>query len=141
MEIHVEKQSWKHSGKNFEVEICHWVLNNVELELSDYVQENRWNVYAYIYPKHPLFNEIVRESIFDYGINLPLHCFASCHYWIYDAKGTVVCKKIGSDYSHLHDDCFGKYKNKEEAWRVFKDADVLTAHLSNVVRNSQLTIL
>ena len=93
--------------------------------------ENHWNVYAYIYPKHPLFNKIVSDSLFNYGVDLPLHWGSSYHSWIYNANGEVLYKKIGSDYQHLHDEHFGKCKTKEDAWEIFEDSAELIEMLKN----------
>lgn len=138
MEIHGEKQSWKHNGKNFAVEVVWWkdasyqaAKESLPPELFDGVPENHWNVYAYIYPKHPFFDKIVSESFYDYGVDLPLHCGSSFHKWYYNAKGEVLYKKIGSDYQHYQDDRFERYKTKEEAWQVFNDATELIEMLKN----------
>lgn len=138
MRIDIEKQIWKHDGKNFAVEVVRWVnisekfvKDNLSPELKEIIPDNHWNVYAYIYPKHPLFDRIKKDSLFDYGFDLPLHWGASYHKWIYDSRGKVNYKQIGSDYQHLHDDCFGKYNNKKEAWEIFKDADELIETLQD----------
>jgi hypothetical protein len=129
MDIHTEKTLWYHKGAGFTVEVAVWSnpteRERLPSELFDALPEYHWNVYVHIFPEHPLFNLVVKEDLYDYGIDLPLHCGSSYHRWDYDASGAVIAKHIGSDYMHYCDARFGKYKTKEEAWKVFQDADEL----------------
>jgi len=138
MHSHIEKQEWKHKGNNFLVEVARWTdtsdraAKNLLLEeLKDIIPDNHWNVYAYIFPKHPLFEKIINDNLYNYGLDLPLHWGASYHSWDYDSKGKVVFKKIGSDYQHLNDERFGKYVTADDAWEIFKDADELIEFINS----------
>lgn len=129
MDIHTEKTMWYHKGAGYTVEVAVW-SNPKERELLpqnllDAIPEYHWNVYVHIFPKHPVFDMVVKDELFDYGADLPLHWGSSYHKWDYDASGTVIAKHIGCDYQHCDDDQFGKYKTKEQAWEVFRDADEL----------------
>ena len=91
MQIHTETKTWKHTSANFTVEVVWWkrlseklLKDSLPFELRFSLPENHWNVYAYIYPKHQLFNKIENDSLFDYGIDLPLHCGSSYHSWIFN---------------------------------------------------------
>ena len=129
MDIHTEKTLWYYKGDSFTVEVAVWSNPKerevLPKELFDSIPEYHWNIYVNIFPKHPLFDKVVKEELFDYGIDLPLHWGSSYHKWDYDASGNVVAKRIGCDYQHCDDDRFGKYKTKEQAWEVFRDADEL----------------
>jgi hypothetical protein len=129
MDIHTEKMLWYHKGDGYTVEVAMW-SNPKEREALPQNQiytipEYHWNVYVHIFPKHPIFGMVINEKIFNYGINIPLHRGSSYHKWDYDSSGAVIAKHIGCDYQHLHDERFGTYKTKEQAWEVFRDADEL----------------
>lgn len=121
MKVNIEKQSWVYYGNNFRVETIHWFRTDDN--------KNKWNIYAYIYPKHPLFDKVTSESLFE--VDLPLHCGASFHQWFFNKDGVVTSKKIGSDYQHIYDDKFESFTTKEDAYEVFNDADELIEYLSN----------
>lgn len=138
MRIDTEKTLWTHKGDNFTVEICVW--RNPEQvipdEVSDIVPVYHWNVYAYIFPKHPMFDQITKDDLFDYGVDIPLHWGASYHKWTYDKNNAVSCKQIGCDYQHLHDDRFGRYSTREEAWEVFRDAENLIEFMNDRIKSA-----
>lgn len=60
-------------------------------------------LYAYLYPNHPLFIELKTEVFWDYDIGFSWHGGATYSRFYYDEKGDITVKKIGCDYSHLHD--------------------------------------
>jgi len=71
---------------------------------NNHIDNLRWDVYAYIYPKHPIFDEIESDNLFlEHNITGQFHWGLSYHEWNYDKEGAVYSKKLGSDYSHLHD--------------------------------------
>ena len=108
--------TWRYISTLFVVDVVHWH------ETSN--TAHRWNVYAYIYPGHPLFERIESED-FCAAEFLPLHGGVSYHEWFYDFTGAVIYKKIGSDYHHAYDSRFAGYSTEDEAWEVFKDAEEL----------------
>jgi hypothetical protein len=139
MEIHTEKTIWYYKSENFTVEVCVWKdpksRESLTPELCKIIPEYHWHIYCHIFPKHPLFNKIVNNDFWDYGLNLPLHCGSTYNKWDYDAKGVVVAKHIGCDYQHCDDDRFGLYATKEDASEVFRDADMLIDVLDVLKKN------
>jgi hypothetical protein len=117
--------TWRYISTLFAVDVVHWH--------ETYSTEHRWNVYVYIYPGHPLFERIESADFCD-GF-LPLHGGVSYHKWLYDSTGAVICKKIGSDYQHAHDSRFKGYSTEDEAWEVFKDAEVLIQFMESEGKN------
>jgi len=133
------KDTWKRMGKNFLVKIDR---HNVEIPSDlpmcfDSEGGNRWCVYAYIYPKHPLFSKIEPDGgmFQDSTSNLPLHCGASYfepHYYLnHESKKVELTSfQIGADYNHLHDTHYTRMETREEAYQVFADAEELFDYLS-----------
>lgn len=83
---------------------------------------HRWAVYAYIYPKHPLFTAFAGASIFqEAALGLPFH--GGCSLVRYHNDGTTITSvQVGGDYGHLHDQRFsyvdafdGEVKDDAEA--------------------------
>lgn len=126
-----KKNVWRKRGKDFMVEVFH---STVELPESAKMYltegENRWCVYAYIYPKHRLFNTFEGDKLWqDATQNLPLH--SGCTYLRYPQyKGVTTAVKVGGDYNHAWDDHFTHYADENEARTVFSDADELFDYLS-----------
>jgi len=79
-------------GNNFTMVVKHWIRPS---------GEHQWNVYANIFPGHPIFNEL-EDALFK--CPLPFHAYCSYSRFDFNAKGLCVCKSFGSDYDHLHDD-------------------------------------
>jgi len=117
--------------KTFSVTVCAWISSD----------KWNWNVYAYIYKGHPLFND-PRYAI----QNLPFHGGCTFDKLLgfyqsggneYDSSEPVKTLKLGSDYAHLHDD----YDNHPSGfdgipWTIERDAqelvDALLAELDKV---------
>jgi hypothetical protein len=131
VQIHTEKQTWKHTSKTFTVEVARWSDCDKENK------ENKWNIYAYIYPKNPLFEKITSESLYDYGADIPMHGGTTFHCWHFGKDGLIKSKQIGCDYQHLCDDRFLTYVTKESAWEIFRDADDLIEYLKNTEERVQ----
>ena len=120
LEGYKEIQQWRKRGKDFLIEINHHV---------PYLDNNDWNVYAYIYPDHNLFNnEKLGEDMFNAG-GLPFHWGASYCKWHRNIKGDVTCKQYGSDYNHLGDD-YGKVNRLKDMHGLICDADRLFNYLT-----------
>lgn len=95
---------------------------------------HRWNVYAYIYPKHPHFAAFTRDEGMwqDAASMLSLHGGPSfLQFPQYDDK--VTCVKVGCDYNHLHDGYYTRFETQDDAYSVFADADDLFEQLTNLV--------
>lgn len=117
----IHKDEWKRQGKNFAL-----VVSRHEGVTGIYEGPNRWCVYAYIYPKHPYFKEFDQSGPMyqDSASAMPLHCGPSLlEFPMYDGKVSSV--KVGADYNHLHDDEFTHYATKDDAYKVFRDAEKL----------------
>lgn len=117
------KEEWTRRGTD-----CLVVVSRHEEAVSEYDRDrgpHRWCVYAYVYPKHPLFERIATRTIFDSALDgLPLHAGCSYNRW-HESDGAVTSKQIGADYSHLYDEHFTHMRTKEQAVTVFGDADAL----------------
>jgi len=95
--------------------------------------ENKWCVYVYVYPQHPLFKKINPTvgdtiSIYDERLpNMPLH--GGCTYTkihLTDDGKEITSIQIGADYSHYGDELYSIMATKDEAWRIFNyDAEEL----------------
>ena len=103
------KKTWIEKGKGFSVEIVHW--KKLKHRDFDYVYDepivaNQFNVYAYIFKKHPLFDKIDENGqMYQDVFNLmPLHCGPSYFKVHRDEKNEVVSYQVGSDYHHLYDE-------------------------------------
>ena len=126
-----KKDVWRVAGREFSIEVSrHSVNPRVYDVLHDYRDGgNRWAVYAYIYPKHELSPKFKASgSMFDQP-ELPLHCGVSFFKAHWDS-GEIKSYQIGADYNHLYDDDFTKYETKDDATRVFYDAEKLHEFLS-----------
>ena len=129
IEDYKQSESWKRQGKNFLIEVKHYIE-----ETTQYCErEHHWNVYAYIYPKHPHFAKFdgTEKMWQDAASALPLHAGPSfCRIHVDHKTGAYCSYQVGSDYSHLHDDHFSHYATPNEAYKVFEDADHLFDWLS-----------
>lgn len=132
------KQIWRAPGGDFLIEVF-------KSETEKFFDErgyriggdpfdggHRWYVYAYIYPGHPLFNKFQPNGgMIQEATNL-IQCHGYCSFFspYYDDNGNkIISYKVGWDYNHLHDNDFTHMTTKEEAWRVFMDAEHLFAQL------------
>jgi hypothetical protein len=115
------KDEWRKSGKGFMVVVSRH--NGTADVFGD--GPHRWNVYAYIYPKHPSFVEFDGPHMWQSAAtSLPFHGYPSLlEYPMYEGKVTAV--KVGADYHHLHDTHFTHYATPQVAYEVFDDAQAL----------------
>lgn len=133
-DLYRKSEVWKRAGENFLVQVNHYTQ---ELHRDAKLMgegENRWNVYAYIYPQHPHFAAFDgTETMFqDAASTLPLHRGPSfCRIHIDHSTGEICSYQVGSDYNHLYDDHFCHAETADEAQEVFRDADELFNWLSN----------
>ena len=113
---------WKTNGKNFSINIVRWTSKEQSM-FDQELGENKWNIYANIYKKHPAF-PLIGESIYDVPeeIETLFHCGCTFNMWFYNNKSEPCSKKIGCDYSHLGDEKFSFMTDREDAKEVFEDA-------------------
>ena len=126
-----QSRTWIEKGEGFSVEVKRWYNppSKFSLESDIFDDEDngpwRWNVYAYIFPKHPIFKEIESDSLFEIGeIAEYFHWGISYHDWKRN-EDSITCKQLGSDYGHLHDryrlvDNIDNTPCKRDAERLFK---------------------
>ena len=118
-----KKDEWWRRGKNFLVVVKHHTVGLSDIDPCD--GGHRWNVYAFIYPDHPHFAAFKGPDMWQAAAcALPLHGGPTfLQYPMFDGKVTAV--HVGCDYHHLHDDRFTRMATKEDAVKVFADADTL----------------
>ena len=126
---------WRTRGQDFLVSVVHYTGEPSNLTvlggLFDGEGLNHWCVYAYIYPKHPLFKEFADEGLGQpVTEEMPLHkgcsfCRAHVNY-----EKEVVSYQVGCDYNHLHDTSYTNMATAEEASSVFEDAEKLVKYLT-----------
>ena len=117
-----KQNAWVLRHTRFSIEVNHIPRNEYD--------GNRWFVYAYIYPSHPLFQLIEAENIFDPVLgSLTLHGGCTYNSWCRDSSGKVISKKIGCDYQHEWDN-YGDYDEKDVGV-IFYDAEILCQELEN----------
>ncbi len=132
-------EEWKKRGKGFMVEVKHWKRDPI---LDPIMRNggNKWNVYAYIYPTHPHFQNFSGAAMFQDAANaLPFHggpTYLRVH-WEDDAS-KITCYQVGSDYEHLYDEQFSFCETEEHADTQFRDAEELFTWLENAATETEM---
>jgi hypothetical protein len=128
---------WKHKDvwTNHQALSDNFVIEVVRHTSKAYLPnegQNKWCMYVYVYPEHPLFKKInptVGDTISTYDERLPdmpLHggcTYAKIH--LSDDGTKITSIQIGADYSHYNDERYSWMTAKESASDIFYDADVL----------------
>jgi hypothetical protein len=139
-DIWKHKDEWRAAGKDCSVLVCRH---------NPYGEKNGWCVYAIIHAKHPLFAKLDVGHDEDYyqieAVScMPLH--GGCTYFERlmherDAdgkygrewkKGDTYAFKVGCDYSHSGDEWHERTATREQAGRIFHDAEELLSHLNSL---------
>lgn len=126
------KDEWRRNGRGFMVSVSRHHVDSGD-------DANRWCVYAYVYPKHRIFETLDKSN--DAGI-LASCCGLSCHSYVSLYKvhrsesGDVMSVQIGWDYNHDGDDRFFRYATPDGASSVFWDAGQLFTQLEEMNRES-----
>jgi hypothetical protein len=127
-----KSEEWKLAGNNFLVVVKHHTASALPAFQCEGDGLNRWSVYAYIYPKHPHFENFSGKGMRqDAATAMPLHCGPSLLRWHYDDDHKPTSVQVGSDYNHLHDSEFTFYATEDDATEVFSDARRLHAWLES----------
>jgi hypothetical protein len=129
------KDEWRKKGEHFLLVVSKHVVS-ADPKLSE--GPNRWCLYAYIYPEHRLFGQFRGDDMLQPAAeDLPLHggCSFLCLHT--DVGGKITSIQVGADYNHLHDERFCGAETPEEAWEVFRDAEVLFRHLSPIKEDAK----
>lgn len=133
------KDIWKSRGKNFLVEVVRWQSPEYDIDYSEVISyKNHWNVYAYIYPKHPLFDKLDKTHTQWFRQPLDsLHFHRGCSYmqWYIDETGKYTAVQLGGDYGHSGDE-YEHIATKDEAWWMFDDAKMLYNQLPQLQKES-----
>lgn len=130
-----KREEWIRRGDGFCVLVKHWTEQMPEPWREE--GQHRWGVYAYIYPKHPLFGKFDGDGIYQTAAQeMPLHGGATLFRRNYSNDGKECCSvEIGADYHHDGDAHFTHYENDEDAFWVFSDANELVRWLSDCKSN------
>ena len=113
------KDEWRMRGRDFMIVVSRHTVTPI-----DYWEgPNRWAVYAYVYPKHPHFDQFSGPDMWqDAAQVMPLHHGPSFLRWHLDDDAKPCSIQVGADYHHLHDD-FTNKATAGDAYEVFADAE------------------
>lgn len=128
------KDEWRRSGQGFMVVVSRHHFGDGEISED----ENRWCVYAYVYPKHRIFDRLDKAD--NAGVlrdccGLYCHSYVSLYRVHRDESGTVQSVQIGWDYNHDGDE-FSTRKTPGEASVVFWHASRLFDQLDEMGRET-----
>lgn len=118
------KDIWRMRGKYFLVEVS----RHVE-EVPEHEGPHRWCVYAYMYPRHPMFHSFDQNAGAMAQSGLSCHSYPS-YFRVHRDSESVTAIQIGWDYNHDGDDMYCHYATKDEAGSVFYDAERLVQSLT-----------
>lgn len=119
---------WSVHGADFLVQVTRHTVQPSSFD--PYEGENRWAVYAYIYPCHPHFASFVGDDMWqDAAVMMPLHG-GPTYLRRHSSDGKECSIQVGADYHHLHDQHFTHYATRDDAREVFMDAQNLFTWLT-----------
>ena len=128
MENWRKKDIWTRGGKDFLIEISQHRTGAIDDDRT----ENKWCIYAYIYPKHPQFGKFEGDRIWQDATELGMHGGCSYLRYHFDATAGVTSVQVGCDYNHLGDDRYLEMGTEDDARAVFNDADSLFDRLTSI---------
>jgi len=126
---------WTMRGNGFLVEVVNY--QETSSGIDPHTGQNHWNVYAYIYPGHPLSIQL-RGNYLHHLLALPLQRVPSDIRYHHNERGELLSIQIGSDYDHVGDNRFSHAHTLEEAWEVFRDAEELYSILESATDRDPL---
>lgn len=111
-----------------QIEVVHWTLGGV-VEYQGRRGNNHWNVYVYLYPKHPMFAAFSAADVDTYEItrDMPLHGGQTYFERHFNEAAEVTSVQVGCDYGHYGDEMYSQFATKDDARLVFSDAEDLFA--------------
>lgn len=124
------KDEWTKRGANFLVKVSRHADAGFDVVNGEVVRtgrvENKWCVYAFIFPKHPHFPKFEGPSLWQDAASF-FDWHGGCSYLEYHRVSAEVISsvQVGCDYNHLHDDHYLDMATQEDAASVFRDADEL----------------
>lgn len=121
------KEVWTlRRGDKFTIEVVHQYREPMPESLALLGERDgghRWNVYAYIYNKHPHFHQFDGVSMFQQAAaDLHLHSGPSLFAYHYYASGEIASVQVGCDYQHWNDEQYTFMADAESAASIFADA-------------------
>lgn len=142
---------WLARGSDFAVEVKHRDTGKPPYSMWAAPGGHHWTMYAYIYPKHPLFARLrtsgERHELMyqDAANDLPLHG-GPTYFMVHrvDGQGDISSVEVGCDYQHqhLHDDMYSMAQPEEDGspnYMIADDAKTLFNHLESMVEESKKT--
>ena len=124
-------------GVDFQVMVKRWSFPESHWNPREGCQV--WNVYAYIYQNHRLFDSFKGSDMFQPASSaLPLHYGPTFLEYNSNENGGIAYVRVGSDYRHQGDERFTNCKTREAAWEVFQDAEELFTYLSTNPEDTNL---
>lgn len=132
-----KSEEWKLQGTDFLIVVKHYTEPASPTFQDHDDGRHRWNVYAYVYLKHPHFAKFSGPHIIQDASNaLPLHGGPSFLRWHYNDDQEPTSVQVGSDYNYIADSEFTFYATEEDASEVFSDARRLHAWLEQQTKPS-----
>lgn len=135
------KHIWSISGAGFAVQVSRHVVTIPEEDISRQ-GPYRWAVYGFVYPSHPLFPKFDPNSYTIYQSSVseaPLHGGCSFFQKHLGGNGEITSFQFGCDYNHLYDDCYTRFKTKDDALSIFGDACRLHDWLNQYGKDAEVT--
>lgn len=133
MRLSNEKKVWGYcpQKREFLIEIVRWnrpllKFLNQEGIVADQI-EYIWNIYIYIYDKHPLFSTLKSPDWNEFPIEM--HGGVTYSQWYYDKDVHCYCKQYGCDYMHLGDDSYKETKDIDNVAAIYCDAKIIYREL------------
>lgn len=126
------KDEWRRNGNGFMVSVSRHHIDSGE-------DANRWCVYAYVYPRHRIFEHMDKTDdacVLSGCAGLSCHSYVSFYKAHRDASGEVKSIQIGWDYNHDGDYQYTTYSTPDDAHMVFWDAGELFKQLEEMNRES-----
>ena len=139
---------WVARGADFAVEVKHFFREPSVGSMSA-PGGHHWTMYAYIYPKHPLFARLrttgkIYELMCQGAVcDLPLHG-GPTYFMVHrvDGQGDISSVQVGCDYQHLHDDMYSMAQPEKDGspnFMIADDAKTLFNYLESMVEESKKT--
>lgn len=133
------KHEWSSKNNTFNVTVVNH-FRDVSAVQSMFASEGhraddggqRWNVYAFIFPQHPVFAkfDLKSDDIWQpAAVAMPFHSGPSFIRRHFDQSGGVSCIQVGSDYNQDMDERYRWAETPEQAMGVFSDAIDLITYL------------
>ncbi|TAA20332.1 hypothetical protein [Pseudoxanthomonas winnipegensis] len=120
------KDKWSLESRSFTIEVSRHAVVGLDAQ-----PENIWCVYAYVYPKHPLFARFNPAGGMWEQPSLPGHSCVSYFRAHKNEQDAITSYQIGWDYNHDGDWRFTQMASKADAYEVFRDAEELFEHLAS----------